>query len=123
MSSWFRGCDVCGSSAASGCQLVSWSAGISSELLVLSAEALLGSSWARQMTQALLVSVEVVVSGMGAEGVVRSASDKMDATSTAAELGGVRGRGGVLAVSTPETVVGEMVEPLELRHIKRRRRY
>jgi len=75
------------------------------------------------MTQALLVSVEVVVTGMGAGGVIQSASDKMDATSTVAELGGVRGRGGVLVVSTPETVVGELAEPLELWHIKCQRRY
>jgi len=73
------------------------------------------------MTQAPLVSVEVVVAGMGAGGVVQSASDKMDATSTAAELGGVQGRGGVLVVSTPETVTGESAEPLELQHIKHRR--
>src|SRR6267142_1176308 len=118
ISSWFRGCDVFGSSAASGCQLVSWSAGISSELLALLVEALLGSSWARRMTQALLVSVEVVVAGMGAGGVGRNASDKMDAASTAADPGGVQGRGGVPVVSTPETVVGELAEPLELRHIK-----
>src|SRR6267142_650167 len=39
------------------------------------------------------------------------------------KVGGVRGRGGFLVVSTPEAVVGELVEPLELRHIKRRRRY
>src|SRR5882672_6906646 len=123
VSSWFRGCDVCGSSAVSACWLVSWSAGGSSELLALSAEALLGSSWARRMTQAPLVSVEVVVAGMGAGGVVRSASDRMGATSTAAGLGGVRERGGVLVVSIPETVVGELAEPLESRHIKRRRRY
>src|SRR6267142_2653007 len=123
VSSWFRGCDVCGSSAASGCRLVSWSAGVSSELLALSAEALLGSPWARRMTQAPLVSVEVVVVGMGAGGVVRSASDKMGAASTVADLGGVRGRGGVLTVSTPETAVGRLAEPLVLRHIKRRRRY
>src|SRR6267142_4926308 len=123
ISSWFRGCDVCGSSAASGCQLVSWSAGISSELLALLVEALLGSSWARRMTQALLVSVEVVVAGMGAGGVIQSASDKMDAASIAAGLGGVRGREGVLVVSTPEIVLGGLAEPLELRHIKCRRRY
>src|SRR6266850_6496768 len=122
VSSWFRGCDVCGSSAVSGCLLVSWSAGVSSELLALSAEALLGSPWARRMTQAPLVSVEVVVVGMGAGGVVRSASDKMGAASTAAGLGGVQGRGGVLVVSTPETVVGELAELLELQHIKHRRR-
>src|SRR6266850_4543383 len=123
VSSWFRGCDVCGSSAVSGCLLVSWSASVSSELLALLAEVLLGSLWARRMTQAPLVSVEVVVAGMGAGGVVRNASDKMDAASTAAGLGGVRGRGGVLVVSTPETVVGELAEPLELWHIKRWRRY
>src|SRR6267142_1794162 len=75
------------------------------------------------MTQAPLVSVEVVVAGMGAGGVVRSASDKMGTASTAADLGGVRGRGGVLAVSTPETAVGELAEPSVSRHIKRRRRY
>jgi len=43
--SWLRGSCVCGSSAASGCWLVSWLAGSSSELLALSAEALLGSSF------------------------------------------------------------------------------
>src|SRR6266850_5166501 len=47
------------------------------------------------MTQAPLVSVEVVVAGMG----------------------------GILVVSTPETVMGELAEPLESRHIKHRRRY
>src|SRR5882672_5515283 len=123
VSSWFRGCDVCGSSATSGCQLVPWSAGISSELLALLAEVLLGSLWACRMTQAPLVSVEAVVAGMGAGGVVRSVSDKMGATSTVAELGGVRGREGVLVVSTPEIVLGGLAEPLELQHIKRRRRY
>src|SRR6267142_2250055 len=123
VSSWFRGGDVCGFSAVSGCLLVSWSAGVSSELLALSAEVLLGSSWARRMTQAPLVSVEVAVAGMGAGGVVRSVSDNMDAASIVAELGGVQGRGGVLVVSTPETVMGELAEPLELRHIKRWRRY
>src|SRR6267142_218841 len=123
VSSWFRGCDVCGSSAVSGCRLVSWSAGDSSELLALSAEALLGSSWARRTTQAPLVSVEVVVTGMGAGGVVRSASDKMGAASTAAELGGVRGKEAVLVVSTPEIVSGGLAELLELRHIKHQRRY
>src|SRR6267142_6321923 len=123
VSSWFRGGDVCGFSAVSGCLLVSWSAGVSSELLALSAEVLLGSSWARRMTQAPLVSVEVVVAGMGAGGVVRSASDKMVAASTAAELGGVRGREAVPVASIPEIVSGGLAEPLELRHIKRRRRY
>jgi len=87
------------------------------------AEALLGSSWARRMTQAPLVSVEVVVTGMGAGGVVQSVSDKMGTASTVAELGGVRGREGVLVMSTPEIVSGELAEPLELRHIKRQRRY
>src|SRR6267142_1039341 len=118
-----KGCCVCGSSAALRCQLLSCSAGGVSELLALSVEALLGSSWAHRMMQGPLVSVEVVVAGMGAGGVVQSASDKMGATSTAAGLGGVRGRGGVLVVSTPETVVGELAEPLELWHIKRWRRY
>src|SRR6267142_6240695 len=46
----------------------------------------------------------------------------MGAASTAAEIGDVRGRGGVLVMSTPETVMGELVELLELRHIKHRRR-
>ena len=121
--SWLRGSCVCGSSATVGCQLVSWSAGGSSELLALSVEALLGSSWARQMMQAPLVSVEVVVTGMGAGGVVRNVSDKMGTASTAAELGGVQGRQGVLVMSTLETIVRELVEPLELWHIKHWRRY
>src|SRR6267142_1011960 len=112
-----RGCCVCRSSSMERCRLASWSAGGTSELLALDLEALLGSLWACRMTQALLVSVEVVVEGMGAGGVVQSALDKMGAASTVAKLGGVRGRQGVLVVFTPETVVGELAEPLELRHI------
>jgi len=74
------------------CRLASWLAGRTSELLALSSEVLLGSSWAHQMMQAPLVSVEVVVGGMGAGGVVQHASDKMGAAFTVAELGGVQGR-------------------------------
>jgi len=113
------GCCVCGSSAALRCWLASWSTGGTSELLALSVEALLGSLWACQMMRAPLVSVEVVVVGMGAGGVVQSASDKMGTASTAAELGGVQGREGVLVMSTPETVVGELAELLGSWHIKR----
>ena len=70
------------------------------------------------MTRAPLVSVEVVERGMGAGGVVRSVSDKMGTTSIAAELGGVRGRQGIPALSTPETVMRELAEPLELQCIR-----
>jgi len=89
VSSSFRGYCVCGSSAVGRCQPASWSAGRISELLALSVEALLGSSWAYRMTQAPLVSVEVVVGGMGAGGVIQNASDKMGTASIVAGLGGV----------------------------------
>jgi len=72
------------------------------------------------MTQALSVSVEVVVTGMGAGGVIQSASDKMGAASIVAELGDGQGRRDILVVSTLETVVWELAEPLELWHKGRR---
>jgi len=58
------------------------------------------------MTQAQLVSVEVVVVGMGAGGVVQSVSDRMAADSIVAGLEDVRGRQGIPVESTPEIVVG-----------------
>ena len=118
-SSCLRGCCVCGSSAMDRCRLASCSGGGTSELLALLAEALLGSSWAHQMTRAPLVSVEVVERGMGAGGVVRSVSDKMDTASTVAGLGDVQGRPGIQDVSTPGTIVGEPAELLVLWHIGR----
>src|SRR6267142_3193766 len=112
-----KGCCVCGSSSTDRCQLASWSAGGISELLALDMEVLLGSLWAHQMTQAPLVSVEVVIGGMGAGGVVQNASDRMGTASTAVELVDAQGRQGVLDVSTLETVMGELAELLGLWHI------
>src|SRR6267142_1973621 len=115
--SCLNGCLACGSSAMDRCRLASWSASRTSELLALNSEVLLGSSWACRMTQAPLVSVEVVVGGMGAGGVVQNASDRMGTASTAVELVDAQGRQGVLDVSTLETVMGELAELLGLWHI------